>query len=126
MRIFRYRVWPIVILACTALLAGCHGSWNSEWVNVRVQNQSGETVRLLEVDYPSASFGADSIAAGSTMQYRFQINGAGPIKLEYSLGNGKKVHASGPKLEEGQHGTIMIRLLPQGKTEFEASLKSAS
>jgi hypothetical protein len=126
LKIFRSGVWAIALLAYSVLLAGCHGSWDSEWVSARVDNQSGETVRLLEVDYPSASFGADSIAAGSAMQYRFQIRGTGPIKVEYFLGNGHKAQASGPKVAEGQHGTLMIRLLPEGKTEFEASLKPAS
>lgn len=126
LKMFRFAAWSAGALIPFCFALGCHGSWDSEWVNARIDNQSGEKVRLLEVDYPSASFGADSIAAGSALQYKFQIRGTGPIKIEYSLENGKKVHSSGPKLEDGEHGTITIRLLPASKTEFEANLKPAS
>lgn len=124
MKTFRCGLWATATLAL--VLVGCRGKWDSEWVNVRVENQSGEAVRQVEVDYPSASFGADSIAAGSALQYKFQISGRGPIKMEYTLGNGRSTHASGPELSDGQHGTVTIRLLPEGKTVFEANLKSAS
>lgn len=126
MRTFRYAAWGLAALALSLAFAGCRGSWDSEWVNARIENQSGQTVQQLEVDYPSASFGADSIAAGSAMQYKFQIRGSGPIKIEYTLGNGRKARASGPKLSDGQHGTVTILLLPEGKTQFEANLKPAS
>ena len=44
-------------------------------VDVTVENRTGSAVNLLEVDYPSASFGADSMAAPrrarlSTLQCR--------------------------------------------------------
>ena len=111
--------------AATAVLLAFTGC-RSEWVNARIQNQSGEVIHQLEVDYPSASFGANSLTPGATMQYRFQIQGSGPVKVEYSFGNGKTAHAQGPNLFDHQQGSLAIRLLPQGKTEFEANLQPAS
>ena len=105
-----------------AVLSGCR----SAWVCTRIENQSGETIHQLEVDYPSASFGADSLAAGATMQYRFQIRGNGPITLQYTFGNGQAARAKGPVLSDGQHGGLTIRLQPQGKAVFDTNLKPAS
>ena len=122
----RYCGLAIAVLTLSLGFAGCKHSWNGQWVNARVENQSGETVRQVEVDYPSASFGADSIASGSVLQYKFQISGTGPIKIEFALGNGRSIQAGGPQLSDGQNGTITIRLLPQGKTEFAANLRPAS
>jgi hypothetical protein len=102
--------------------SGC----KSEWVNASIENRSGETVRQLEIDYPSASFGTDSLAPGATMRYRFQIRGSGPMELVYSFGNGKSVRSRGPMLFEHQQGRLTIHLLPQGKTEFETDLRPAS
>ncbi len=123
---FRCCGWSIAIFALSLGFAGCRRPWLGQWVNAKVENQTGEAVRQVEVDYPSASFGADSIGAGSALQYKFQISGTGSIKIEYSLGNGRQAHAKGPALSEGQRGTVTIRLLPEGKTQFEADLKPAS
>ena len=101
---------------------GCKNAW----INARVENQSGETIHQLEVDYPSASFGADSLAPGATMLYKLQVRGNGPIKVEYTIGNGHIAHAKGPNLSDGQQGRLTIHLLPQGKTEFEAKVEPAS
>jgi hypothetical protein len=98
----------------------------SQWINANIENRSGETVRQLEVDYPSASFGTDFLTPGATLHYRLQIRGSGPIQLVYSLANGHAVRSRGPVLVERQQGQLTIVLLPQGKTEFEAKLQPAS
>ena len=59
-------------LAVMVVLAGCH----SFHIDVAVENRTGAPVRLLEVDYPNASFGADSVAAGATYHYRIQVQGS--------------------------------------------------
>lgn len=113
-------------VACAFLLLAVLSGCRSAWVNARIENQSGEIIHQLEVDYPSASFGADSLAAGATMQYRFQIRGNGPITLQYTSGNGRAVRANGPAVSDGQRGELTIRLLPVGKAVFETNLKPAS
>jgi len=109
--------------ACTAALlllglAGCH----SAHVEVTVENRTGAEVRLLEVDYPSASFGADSLAAGSTMHYRIQLQGTGPVKVQYSAPDKSQPQATGPALSAGEEGRLTIVLLPGGKAEFRPEL----
>jgi hypothetical protein len=106
-----------MLIAC-----GC----KSYWVDATIENQTGQPVHELEVDYPSASFGANLVAPGAEMHYRFQIRGAGPIKLEYTIGDGKTARAQGLNLAEHQQGQLTIRLLPQGKVVFLPNLQPAS
>ena len=101
-------------LAVVVVLAGCH----SFHVDVTVENRTGASVRLLEVDYPSASFGANSLAAGGSFHYRIQVQGSGPVKVQYTAGDGRQRQIQGPALAESQEGTLEIVLLSNGKTEF--------
>ena len=50
-----------ILVSALAWASGCH----SYHVDVTVENRTGGAIQLLEVDYPSASFGADSLAAGA-------------------------------------------------------------
>ena len=98
----------------------------SYWVNARIENHTGKPIHELEVDYPSASFGTNSLAPESAMQYRFQIRGSGPLQVEYTSGDGKTEHAQGLTLQEHQQGQVTIRLMPQGKVDFLPMLQPAS
>lgn len=60
------------------------------------------------------------------MHYRFQIRGAGPLKVEYTSADGKTAQAQGLALTEHQQGELTIRLLPQGKVDFLPKLQPAS
>jgi hypothetical protein len=91
-------------------------------VDITVVNRTGAGIRLLEVDYPSASFGADSLAAGATLHSKIQVQGQGPVKVEYTTANGSQPQISGPDLAEGQQGNLEIALLPGGKAEFRPKL----
>ncbi len=105
-------------LAASFAIAGCH----SAHVEVTVENRTGGPIRLLEVDYPSASFGADSMAPGATMHYRIQLQGTGPVKVQYTAADNKQTQIQGPYLAEGQEGKLEIALEPAGKAEFEPKL----
>jgi hypothetical protein len=98
----------------------------SYWVAANIENLTGQTIHELEVDYPSASFGTNTLNSGAVMHYRFQIRGNGPVKVEYTLEDGKTTHAQGVTITEHQEGGLTIRLLPQGKVEFLPDLKPAS
>jgi hypothetical protein len=98
----------------------------SNWVEADVENQTGQAIHELELSYPSASFGTNILAPGAAFHYRFQIRGDGPMKVEYSFGDGKTIHAQGLTLAERQQGQVTIRLLPQGKVEFVPRLQPAS
>jgi hypothetical protein len=109
-------------LATMLSIAGC----NSYWVDATIENQTGQPVRELEVDYPSASFGTNALAPGAVMHYRFQIQGTGPLKVEYSSAEGKIVRAQGLALSEHQRGQVTIRLLPLGKVDFLPKMQPPS
>ena len=113
-----------VTLAGATLLAALCGC-RSHHVDASVENRTGEQVRLLEVDYPNASFGADSLPSGADLHYRFQLSGQGPIKVQYTIGDGSHEQATqitGPTLAEPQQGRLVIVLLPGGKAAFHPQL----
>jgi hypothetical protein len=93
---------------------------------VSVENRTGAPVRLLEVDYPSASFGSDELAAGATMHYRIQVQGRGPVKVQYTAADGRQLQVEGPALAERQEGTLDVVMLPAGKAEFHPHLSPAN
>jgi hypothetical protein len=86
------------------LPSGCR----SAFVSATITNKSPEAIKLLEVDYPSASFGVGSIAPGAQFHYRFKIQGSGQVKLQFNDASGKTHTATGPDLQEGEQGTLQI------------------
>jgi hypothetical protein len=88
-----------------------------------VENRTGAAIELLEVDYPSASFGLDKMAAGADYRYGFQVRGSGPIKVQYTEAASQHVRQmTGPEVFERQEGQVEIVLLPAGKAEFHPQL----
>lgn len=111
----------LAFLASMLLLAfcGCH----SARVEATVTNHTGGAIELLEVDYPSASFGADSLASAAEFHYRFQIRLSGPVKVQYTESATHALRqATGPILSEKEQGQIYIDLLPGGKVDFHTEL----
>ena len=107
------------LAAAAWLLAGCHSSR----IEATVENRTGAAITLLEVDYPSASFGVDALANGADFPYRFKVQNSGAMKVQYSSADGRSTHtATGPTLDEGQEGRLTIVLLPDGKVEFHPAL----
>jgi hypothetical protein len=100
---------------------GCH----SYHVDTTVENRTGAAIQLLEVDYPSASFGADTLAAGAVFHYRIQLQGSGPLKVQYTAGDGRSTLMNGPTVVERQEGQLQIVLLPGGRAEFHPQLTPA-
>ena len=114
------RVLTAMVALLVALFAlACH----SYHIDATIENHTGGSISLLEVDYPSASFGTDSLAADGNFRYRFQTRNSGPLKVQYTAANGHQVQITGPTLFEKQEGTIEIDLLPGGKAEFHPSLR---
>lgn len=112
------------LAAATAILFGaaaCH----SYHVETIVENRTGAPIQLLEVDYPSASFGADKLDAGAVFHYRIQLRGSGAIKVQYTAVGGHQAQIDGPIVAERQEGTLQIVLLPGGKAEFHPQLTPA-
>ncbi len=102
----------VALFAATA----CH----SFHIDTTIENKSGGPIQLLEVDYPSASFGVDHLDAGAVFHYRFQVRGSGPLTLQYTDAGGQQAKISGPTLDEHQQGQLQIVLLPGAKAEFHS------
>jgi hypothetical protein len=92
------------------LVGGC----KSPYVNATVKNDTGAEVTLVEVDYPSASFGRDVLAAGATYPYRFKIIGSGATKVLWTDAERKQHTSAGPELHERQQGQLEITLKTTG------------
>lgn len=112
-------------LFCSAilvLLAGCR----SYHIDTTVENRTGAPIQLLEVDYPDASFGANSLASGADFHYRITVTGDGPLKITYTAANGAQAQIAGPTLSNRQQGRLEITLLPNGKADFHPQLTPGS
>ena len=97
------RLGPAVV-ASLLFCTGCH----SALVQASLHNATGSEMRLIEIDYPSASFGLQRLANGSDFKYRFKILGSGAVKLIYTDSAGHEHTAEGPVLHEGQEGQLQI------------------
>ena len=85
----------------------------SAYVEADLQNASGQPVTIVEVDYPSASFGTDALAAGATFHYRFKILGSGATKVSWTDSAHKDHSVPGPELHEGQAGHMQVTIAAQ-------------
>jgi hypothetical protein len=65
---------------------------------------------VVELDYPSASFGTDSLASGAQYHYRFKIQGFGPLSLSFEDNSGKNHTVQGPTLHQGQEGSLLVTI----------------
>ena len=115
-RLFALALTPLFLIA-----VACH----SYHIETTVENRTGTAVRLLEVDYPSASFGAQTLDSGADFHYRFQVQGTGPIKVQYTYDAAQSPVIEGPTLTERQQGQLEIVLLPGGKAVFNPELAPA-
>lgn len=109
-----------VFLIAFVLVAGCR----SRFVEATIDNRSSHALQLVEVDYPSASFGIGAIPAHSQYHYRFKVLGSGSVKLSFTDAAGKPHTSSGPELDEGQEGSIQIAIDDATDVSWATSLKS--
>ena len=110
------------LYSATVLSAFFFSACHSYHIDATIENRTGAPIQLLEVDYPAASFGVDSLAADADFHYRFQVRGSGQLKVSYTAANGQTVQISGPTLAERQQGKLEIVLEPGGKAEFRPQL----
>jgi hypothetical protein len=111
--------WVALLSASSLVSAGCH----SYHVDATVENRTGAPIQLLEIDYPSASFGDDKLASGELFSYRIQLRGNGQLKVHYTGADRHQVDIGGPTVAEREEGQLRIVLLPDGKAEFHLELK---
>jgi hypothetical protein len=113
--------FPPTALALTALaaLTGCH----SHCVSIDIHNTTASPITLVEVDYPTASFGVDTLASGATYHYRFKILGNGPTKILWTDSAQLQHTVPGPSLTEGQEGTLSAIITPT-TASWQSNLRS--
>ena len=121
MRLFPNRALLRCLLAALTLtvLTGCH----SHYVSIDIHNTTPTPITLVEVDYPTASFGVDTLAADATYHYRFKILGDGPTKILWTDAAQQQHTVAGPSLTEGQEGTLTASITPTSAT-WQSDLRS--
>jgi hypothetical protein len=98
------RAVPILALAVTLTLAGCH----SAHIDATISNRSGGPLTLIEVDYPSASFGTQTLAPGADFRYRFKVLGSGPTTVQWTDAANHDHKSTGPTLHENDEGGLTM------------------
>jgi hypothetical protein len=102
------RTKPLALLTLLAAATGCH----SAYIEADITNTTATPLTLVELDYPSASFGTETLAAGATYHYRFKILGSGPTKILWTDAARHDHTVPGPTLNEGQQGTLLVTITP--------------
>jgi len=111
---------PVLLLlglVMTLCVSGCR----SRFVEATIVNQ-GPALHVMEFDYPSASFGANVLAAGGKFHYRFKVQGTGPLSLQYEDGEGHAHTATGPSVDLGDQGSLLVTVSPTGAVTWTPSL----
>lgn len=105
MRILRL-LGPAAIL----LTVGCH----SAYIDATLTNQTDKPITLVELDYPSASFGTQALKPQQSFHYRFKILGTGKLKFVYTDTANQEHTVNGPQLAEGDEGSLTVTLESSG------------
>ncbi len=117
----RRSIAALALLGPTLFLASCRSSR----IDVTVENRSGSAIELLEVDYPSASFGTDRLADGADLRYPIQVRGSGTVRIQYTdSASHSQVQSFGAYLSERQSGRLRIVLGPGSAIQFHPELSS--
>jgi hypothetical protein len=97
-------------LASLLLISGCH----SDHVLATISNHTSQPILLLEVDYPSASFGTQHLAPGADFHYKFKVLGTGNMHLTYTDQSHHDHKSEGPYLNEKADGPVHVIIAPDG------------
>jgi len=111
----------LALLATLIAITGCH----SPYVAATVSNRGSRPIELLEVDYPSASFGSQNLAPGADFHYRFKVLGSGSMKLLYTDSTHQDHKSDGTFVKEGAEGALVITITDTGVTWQAARTVSA-
>ena len=112
----------IAAALCASLaVAGC----KSALINVTVSNHRATAISLVEVDYPSASFGIQKLDPGQDYHYRLKIIGNGPATVLWNEGKDQKKN-SGPVLRDGDAGTLNVTFTDSPNPTWDVALTNRS
>ena len=94
----------LAALAALFTLAGCH----SAYISATISNRTSGPLSLVEVDYPSASFGTQNLAPGQDFHYRFKVLGSGPTSVLWTDAARQDHKSPGPTFKESDEGALTI------------------
>lgn len=102
MKSLRFAVALVFVIA----LAGCR----AHVVKISVTNTSTEPIKTIIVDYPTATFGKDTLAPGQTYFSLIKPVDKGPIKVRFTDAQGMSHVYESISLEQGDDGSVDIKL----------------
>lgn len=102
--------WISSFTIAALALGGCH----SAYIDATVRNRTSAPISLVQVEYPSASFGTQTIAPGAEFHYRFKVLGSGEMKITWTDSTEHEKKATGPALREGAEGALGIVVANDG------------
>jgi len=101
----RFSRFAIAMLLMSAL-AGCR----SHVVKVNLINTSSEPVKTIIVDYPTATFGKDTLAPGATFSYAIKPLETGMLKVQFTDARGAIHNYAGTPLHKNDDGVIDVNI----------------
>ena len=107
-----------IALAAVLTLSGCH----SAYIAATISNRTTEPLSLVEVDYPSARFGPQTLAPGQDFHYRFKVLGSGPTTILWTDAKHRDQKNPGPPLQEGDEGKLTITFNPSATPAWNLQL----
>ena len=110
-------IWTATALATCFAAVGCR----SALIQATVSNHRTTPVSLIEVDYPSASFGIQTLAPGEDYHYRFKVIGNGAVTVQWADGRDQK-KSTGPSLRDGDAGTLDVTFTTDATPRWDAKL----
>ncbi len=97
----------LVVAIFSALwLSGCR----AHVVKISMTNTSAQPIKTIIVDYPSATFGKDTLAPGETYFSLIKPVDHGPIKVRFTDAQGVNHAYESISLQQGDDGSVNIKL----------------
>ncbi len=108
------------LVIISALLISIVGCARSRLIEVTVTNASAEKLSTITVDYPEATFGANSLLPGKSIHYKIKPTATGALKIEFVNARSQDRVSSGPVVHKNDEGSIDIKLTQDGATSQAA------
>ena len=107
-----------MVVAGSIFLAGCH----SRYIQATITNHGPAPLNVIQVEYPTASFGTQGLKPGESFHYRFKLLGSGPVKVTWTDAKQQEHQQTGPSFEEGSEGALRVDFPSQDHADFQVDL----
>jgi hypothetical protein len=102
------KIFALIAALGLTILVGCH----SAHIDAIISNRTAAPITLIEVDYPSASFGVQTLAPGADFHYRFKVLGSGPTTVQWTDAGNREHKRFVPILHENDEGGFSVQFNP--------------